>query len=199
MSELHESNGSKVMREALNALAASMQPKDAETVRKFADEKYPKPLTLGEFTQLLANLCARHAGKLLPPPTESVCADCKAEEGDQMGVEKYLPQDPRRYTDSELESRWTEFNLTRMGCPYGHREADVEAYGDETVFTCMAKDCKAQWNLAAEEITEESEQEKLKQMALPETNNNSRKEEVIHAATKVKAVCGSPKSGQLAH
>ena len=73
---------------------------------------------------------------------------------------KYLPQDPRRYTDKELGTKWYDFNCDKMVCPEGHKKADVETYGDETIFTCMAKGCKAQWNLAGEEITEESEEEK---------------------------------------
>lgn len=77
MSQQHqETNGNNVMRNALNAMAETMQPKDRETVRKFAEEKYP---TCAERLQHLANLCLRHQGKLLPAPTESICPDCAAE------------------------------------------------------------------------------------------------------------------------
>ena len=70
---LHEANGNKIMRDALTAMADTMQPRDADIVRKFAEEKYP---THAEQLQHIANLCPRHASELLPEPTVSVCPDC---------------------------------------------------------------------------------------------------------------------------
>lgn len=75
-------------------------------------------------------------------------------------LKTFVGTDPRRYTDSELSARWADFLTGKMICPYGHQDADVENYGDETIFSCMEKGCEAQWNLAGEEITEESEEEK---------------------------------------
>lgn len=77
MSQLqHEDNGNKVMRDVLNAMADTLQPKDADVVRKFAEEKYP---THAERLQHLSNLCDRHKRELLPRPTEHVCPDCMVE------------------------------------------------------------------------------------------------------------------------
>lgn len=62
------------------------------------------------------------------------------------------PDDPRRYNDAELEKLWSDFRK-KLTCPYGHFEqADVETYGDTTIFTCMEKGCSAQWNLEGEEL-----------------------------------------------
>lgn len=65
---------------------------------------------------------------------------------------KTATTDFRLLSDADLESKWNEFDRTLMTCPVGHHETDVESYGDETIFTCMAKDCKAQWNLAGEPL-----------------------------------------------
>lgn len=81
---------------------------------------------------------------------------------------KYLTKDARLFTDSELETRWAEFNLTRMGCPYGHREVDVDAYGDETIFTCMHKNCTAQWDIAGEVVHDEDETDPEHEMSRAE-------------------------------
>lgn len=70
------------------------------------------------------------------------------------------PDDPRRYTDSELEAKWTAFQQ-RMICPFGHQEADVDTYSNQTVFSCMAKGCKAQWNLEGNVIEDEDEEDDL--------------------------------------
>lgn len=81
-----EANGNKVLNNLLQIVADEadrMRPGAGNCVREMAEEKYPeaedRPLTLGEFCQHLANLCPRHIHELLPPPTESVCADCTAE------------------------------------------------------------------------------------------------------------------------
>lgn len=65
---------------------------------------------------------------------------------------KTATKDFRLLTDADLESKWSEFDRTLMTCPNGHHETDVTEYGDETVFACMEKGCKAQWNLAGEKI-----------------------------------------------
>jgi len=79
MSEQTTTTGEKVMREVLTTVADSyddIRPGSGDAVREFAAEKYP---THAEQLQHIANLCPRHARALLPRPTESVCADCKAE------------------------------------------------------------------------------------------------------------------------
>jgi hypothetical protein len=72
---------------------------------------------------------------------------------------KTLTRDARLYKDHQLKSAWNDFNATKMVCPYDHREADVDTYGNETIFTCMAKGCKAQWNLAGEVVSEDEEED----------------------------------------
>lgn len=67
------------------------------------------------------------------------------------------PDDPRSYTDSELEKKWADFNETKMVCPNGHRKADPTTYGRETIFMCWEKGCKARWNLEGP-ITDEDEE-----------------------------------------
>ena len=69
-------SANKVMRDVLNAMANALPDKDAETVRRFAEEKYP---THDEHLQHISNICPRHDSELLPERTESVCPDCKAE------------------------------------------------------------------------------------------------------------------------
>jgi hypothetical protein len=61
--------------------------------------------------------------------------------------------DPRNLTDAQLESRWADFQQTKMSCPYGHyMKADVTCYAKQTIFECMEKGCKARWNLDGQEI-----------------------------------------------
>lgn len=76
MSDPVPTPANKLMRDTLIAMADTMRPEDRETVRKFAEEKYP---TCAEQLQHLSNLCERHKRDLLPRPTESICADCRAE------------------------------------------------------------------------------------------------------------------------
>lgn len=39
-------------------------------------------------------------------------------------------------------------------------KADVDEYGDETIFTCMELGCKAQWDINGEVVDDESPEEK---------------------------------------
>ena len=68
------------------------------------------------------------------------------------------PDDPRHYSDSDLASKWAEFNAKLMVCPNGHRKADPTTYGNETIFCCWEKGCKVEWNLAGEEIKDDADE-----------------------------------------
>ncbi len=77
-------NGNAMMRDILGTIADGydrVRPGAGDCVREMAEEKYPEEprMTHAERLQHIANLCNRHKRDLLPAPTESVCADCKAE------------------------------------------------------------------------------------------------------------------------
>lgn len=68
------------------------------------------------------------------------------------------PDDPRKYSDAELEKLWSEFRH-HLTCPYGHFEkAEVENLSNgRTVFICTEKGCKSVWDRDGNEVFENLE------------------------------------------